>query len=124
MKHKSPLNLILIFTCITAFMSSCGPSAAEQAARQNFVADSIATSAKEELLREQRRAAALDSLNNNLIELKAELAGAKQKLNSLSEFHLMRTEDEKAGQIASQTRIVLELEQAINTTTEKLNNLQ
>jgi len=88
---------------------SCGPSREEIAAelrRSEAIADSINAE-------NQREAERQALLKQELIELKANLAGAQAKLNSINEFKLLRTQDEKAEQVADQTRIIEELNSKI-----------
>jgi hypothetical protein len=56
------------------------------------------------------------------MELKAELAGAETKLNSIHEFKLFRMQDEKAQQVADQTLIIERLNAKIAELKQRLKN--
>lgn len=101
--------IIISMTLITA----CGPSAAEIANRERLKSDSIAKAIKEALIEEQDKAEEQGRLKQHLIELKAALAGEESKLQSIYEFKLMRSQDEKAQQVAHQTQIVEQLKAEI-----------
>ena len=100
-------------------LNACGPSAAEIAIREQIKTDSIAKVAKEELLNEQAEAEEQKRLKQQLMLLKAELAGAKAKLESIHGFKLLRTQDEKARQITNQTYIIEELKAQIEEINKK-----
>lgn len=68
-------------------LQNCGPSAAEIELKKRY---------KEEL-----------------IGLKAKLAGAETRLESIKEYQLVRTAAEKAAQVEYQTKVVLELKSKI-----------
>jgi hypothetical protein len=87
-------------------LTACGPSAEEIAKRQAQIADSITKVAQEELLRQQAEEEEQGRLKQQLIELKSALAGAEDKLQSLHQFHLLRSQDERASQISEQTKEV------------------
>ena len=52
-------------------------------------------------------------LKQQIIDLNAQLAGEESKLNSTYEYKILRTADEKAAQIAEQTKVVMELKAQI-----------
>lgn len=107
---------------ICATLNACGPSAAEVALREQFKADSIATAAKEELIKQQEEAERQAALHERLRELKSQLAGEQAKLASINEYHLLRTEDEKAKEVADQTLVIENLKAQIEEVNSQLNN--
>lgn len=74
-------------------LSACGPSAAER-----------------------------ENLNNALIELRSQLAGEQTKLQNVQGFHLLRSKERKAKEVAEQTRIIEELRQRISDIEKRLGN--
>jgi hypothetical protein len=94
-----------MFTLSISLLQSCGPSRAEietQLLRSQFVTDSI--SAGEQKERERQAL-----LKHEYMQLKAELAGAETKLQSIQEFKLLRTQSEKAQQVTEQVLVIEEL---------------
>jgi hypothetical protein len=111
---KKTISLIIV---ALTFLSSCGPSKAEKELmemRAKIVADSI----NAEMQKEAEKQA---ELKQELIDLKAQLAGEEVKLQSINEFTLLRTKDEKAQQITDQTRIVEELKAQIEEVKAQIN---
>ena len=105
-------KLFPIFLVGTLFFA-CGPSAEEMAAREKIKNDSIAQAAKQELLDQQAKAEKVAALKQQLIELKAQLAGEEARLESVQQFHLLRSASRKAEEVANQTRVVEELREQI-----------
>lgn len=99
-------KLFFILPVAILIASSCGPSKSEveAQARLKAVQDSISTAAEM-----QRQ----DELKQQLIDLKARLEAEQAKLGDTEQFHLLRSEDEKAQQIEAQTKIVEELKSKI-----------
>lgn len=95
----------LLSFLLLSFITSCGPSAADIA--------NIERAAQEELLRHQAEVERQNELKNMRIQLKSRLAGEEAKLKSIEEFHLLRTADEKAQQVADQTRVIEKLKSQI-----------
>ena len=99
-------KLILILPFAMLIASACGPSKSEIEAKERLqaVQDSISNAAE---------AAKQDELKQQLIDLKARLEAEQAKLGDTEQFHLLRSEDEKAQQIEAQTKIVEELKSKI-----------
>lgn len=100
---KTILTLIVSFCVIT----SCGPSKAELDAKERLqiVQDSIANAAD---------VAKQEAMKQQVIDLKSQLAAEQSKLDDTETWKLLRSEDEKAQQIADQTKIVEQLKSQIN----------
>lgn len=112
-------KIILVFP-LTALMLACGLSKEEAASIEKAKMDSVvkateANIASEKAIQDSIDAVAInqEALKAQLIELKGQLAGEESKLNSTEEFKLLRTADEKAAQIAEQTKIVEEIKAQI-----------
>ncbi len=119
------INMKKLFTILLILvLSSCGPSAEEIAAREKIKNDSIALAAKEELLREQEKAEKISQLKQQLIELKAQLAGEESRLESIHGFHFLRSKGTKAEEVANQTRVLEELKAQLEETQLQLSELQ
>jgi hypothetical protein len=99
---------------VISLMYSCGPSAEDVA--------NIERAAQQELLRQQKIAEQQQELKNMLIELKSRLAGEEQKLQSIEEFHLLRTADEKAQQVADQTKVIEVIKSKIEEVQAQITN--
>src|ERR1043165_9591204 len=95
-------------------ISACGPSAAEIAERERL--------AQEELLRQQEHIKEQEKLRNLLIDLKSQLAGEQTKLESIEGFHLLRSPDEKAQQVADQTKVIEEIRSKISEVQKHIDN--
>jgi hypothetical protein len=95
-------------------LNACGPSASDTA--------QIEQTAREELLRQQEYARQQEALKKGLIELKARLAGEETKLQSIGEFHLLRTKDEKAQQVADQAKVIEKLKVKITEVENQIEN--
>jgi hypothetical protein len=107
---------IVTIVILTTILTSCGPSAEQVAAEEKRKLDSATMAGQQQLLDQQataqaeaEAAAQQEILKRQLIDLSAQLAGEESKLNSTGEFKLLRTADEKAAQIAEQTKVVMEL---------------
>jgi hypothetical protein len=107
---------IVTIVILTTILTSCGPSAEQVAAEEKRKLDSATMAGQQQLLDQQataqaeaEAAAQQEVLKQQLIDLSALLAGEESKLNSIGEFKLLRTVDEKAAQIAAQTKVVMEL---------------
>jgi len=111
---------IVTIVILTTILTSCGPSAEQVAAEEKRKLDSATMAGQQQLLDQQataqaeaEAAAQQEILKQQLIDLSAQLAGEESKLNSIGEFKLLRTVDEKAAQIAEQTKVVMELKAQI-----------
>jgi hypothetical protein len=111
---------IVTIVILTTILTSCGPSAEQVAAEEKRKLDSATIAGQQQLLDQQataqaeaEAAAQQEILKQQLIDLSAQLAGEESKLNSIGEFKLLRTVDEKAAQIAEQTKVVMELKAQI-----------
>jgi hypothetical protein len=109
-------KIIVTIVILTTILTSCGPSAEQVAAEEKRKLDSATMAGQQQLLDQQataqaeaEAAAQQEILKRQLIDLSAQLAGEESKLNSTGEFKLLRTADEKAAQIAEQTKVVMEL---------------
>lgn len=107
------LELLIPFSVL---LSACGPSQEELAARQIFLMDSVTNATEQRIKREKQIEdsitlikAEIQAKKYRLIELKGQLAGEESKLSSLQDFHFLRTANEKASQVAEQTKIIEEL---------------
>ena len=112
-------SILLLIAIVITFVA-CGPSKEEIAAIEKAKMDSVAKATEANIARQKAIQDSIDAVAANqevlkaqLIELKGELAGAESKLNSVAQFKLLRTADEKATQIAEQTKIVEELKTQI-----------
>ncbi len=103
---------------------SCGPSAEQKAAKEKAKMDSVAAATALNIKQQQESDAASqtaaaedaanqDALKNQLIELKAQLAGEETKMDDIKKFHLGRLDSEKEQQIADQTAVIERLKNAI-----------
>lgn len=111
---------ILLLPLITSLFVACGPSKEETAAIEKAKMDSVAKATEDNIARQKAIqdsiaivAANQEEIKAQLIELKGQLAGEESKLNSVEQFKLLRTADEKAAQIAEQTKVVEELKAQI-----------
>jgi len=118
----------VFFVLAIIAVSSCGPSKEEEAQKQKFLVDSVANATKIEIELEQRKndsiskaenikdsisialkdssEKAQQSLEKEIIELKASLAGEESKLDAIKEFHFGRSSNEKSAQIEDQTKVI------------------
>src|ERR1700751_1471352 len=98
---------LIISAALLIGICSCGPSKAETEAKNRLqeVQDSIANAA------EQQRQS---QLKEQLIDLKSQLAAEEAKLNDTEKWQLLRSESEKAQQIADQTKVVETLKSQID----------
>lgn len=99
------MKTLLLGSVTFLILTACGPSAAEVAEREN----TIIIAAQQEMIRQQEHAKEQERLKNELVDLKSQLAGAETKLQSIEKFHLLRTGDQKAQQVADQTKVIEEL---------------
>lgn len=118
---------ITTIALLTTILTSCGPSQEEIAAREKIKTDSIAQAAQQQLLDQQaaeqeeiNESANQESLKQQLIELKSQLAGEETKMQNIQEYKLLRTPEEKAQQVSDQTRIIEELTQQISETKKQI----
>lgn len=114
----------ITFFATLLLLSACGPSAEEMAAREKIKTDSIAQAAKQELLDQQAKAEKVAALKQQLIELKAQLAGEEARLESVQQFHLLRSAARKAEEVANQTRVVEELRAQIEEVSRQYADLE
>ena len=91
-----PMRTYILLFITLAFLSACGPSAAE--------------------IETQR------ILKNQLIELKSQLAGEEARLESIQGFIFLRTRSEKAQQITDQTRVIEKLKAEIQEVKKQIRN--
>ena len=119
-KSTTMKKTILLFSLIGITFVACGPSKEEAAALEQIKMDSVAKATENNIARQKAIqdstdafAANQEELKSQLINLKGELAGEESKLNSTEQFKLLRSADEKAAQIAEQTKIVEELKAQI-----------
>lgn len=103
---------ILVFAVIS--IVACGPSKEEREAQEKANMDSIAKAAQEDLLKQQEHADSQKKLKEELIDLNAKLVGEEAKLQNINEFKLLRTIEEKAKQLESQTKVVEKLKAQIS----------
>jgi len=61
-----------------------------------------------------------EAIKQQIIELKAQLAGEQSKLESIKSFQLLRSRDEKAQQVADETEVIEQLKSQINDLEKKL----
>lgn len=120
-------RITLPLCALLVLMIGCGPSAADQRIQAEKVAaheDSIKQAARAELEQQiatqKAYADTLHTMQNNvgelqsqLIEAKAELATAEDKLSRISQFQLGRTREERERQIHDATVQVEELRMRI-----------
>jgi len=113
-------KIITTIALLTSVLTSCGPSAEQIAAEEKRKLDSATAAGQQQLLEQQAAAQAeadeaanQEALKQELIDLKSQLAGEEAKLKDIEQFKLLRTADEKAEQIATQTKIVEELKAQI-----------
>ena len=101
---KKTISTLIVSACV---LISCGPSKAELDAKDRLqtVQDSIANAVD---------AAKQEAMKQQLIDLKSQLAAEQSKLDDTEKWKLLRSEDEKAQQIADQTKIVEQLKSQIN----------
>jgi len=129
---KKTIGILIASALIFA---SCGPSKEQLEAQQMAKNDSIVQTAQQALLLQQQtdaqnaaqqeqlkqqaeveqqsEAEQQADLKQHLIVLTSQLAGAKTKLESIQEFKILRTKDEKAQQVTDQTQVIGELEAQI-----------
>lgn len=114
------MNRFLLVIFILTTLTSCD-NAAKQAEREKFVADSVATSIKQlEQVKTgysdclHRLEAEESALQQENAEMAANLTAAKDNLRSVSEFHLLRSSDERQEQIKDASLKVNEIEQEIS----------
>ena len=134
------VSIYFVFAILA--VSSCGPSQEEEAQKQKFLVDSVANATKIEIELERRKNDSINkaenvkdsiliafkdssekaqqSLEKEIIELKASLAGEESKLDAIKEFHFGRSSNEKAAQIEGQTKVI----ESIKLKIASLENLQ
>jgi hydroxylamine reductase (hybrid-cluster protein) len=121
---KMKKSIITGVFCTALILIACGPSKEEQAAREKYVADSVAQAIAQQQADARRIADSLanqTALRQQVIDLKAQLEAAIAKLNDTEQFKLLRTQDEKQQQIEDQTRIVETLKQQIADIEKQIN---
>jgi predicted component of type VI protein secretion system len=111
---------ITTFVILASVLTSCGPSAEQIANEEKRKLDSASMAGQNLILEKQaaaeaeaNEAANQEALKIQLIELKSQLAGQEAKLNDTEQFKFLRTADEKAEQVAVQTKIIEELKAQI-----------
>ena len=132
---------ILYLIIITISLTSCNNSAkqaAEQQAREKFIADSVtqviqATAVAKQNLEEQKNQLrkTIDSLEQLQYKLqqvnaqaKADLTAANDNLRSVSDFHLLRGSGERQAQIQQASLKVNEIQQGIVNLQERYTEVQ
>ncbi len=119
-------KVIIALSLLMGFIA-CGPSKAELEAKEKAKMDSVAAATTKAIADEQAAQAATEaeaqnqeSLKQQLIELKSQLAAEQTKLDDAQIPKLFRTEDEKAQEIADQTRAVETLKSQIRDTEKQI----
>jgi len=113
MKTRYTTIIILL-----AFISSCGPSAEEQAATQKHRDDSIAVSVQQRLQAKMDIQSRIAQVKNAITNLNADLAAAKDRMIQIQDFHFLRTNSEREEQVKNQSIKIQRIEEKI----EKLND--
>jgi guanylate kinase len=116
--HMKIPNYIILFSAILLF--SCGPSAEQLAQQQKRHDDSVATATAQRLEQKNKLENQRKDFKTLLVKYTAELEAAKDKMNQIKEFHLLRTGDEREQQIEKQSIYISKLEENINTLTENI----
>jgi hypothetical protein len=100
---------------------SCGPNAEQKAAAEKVKMDSVAKATMDNIKQteeaqksKEEDEANQEALKNQLIEMKAQLAGEQTKMDDIKKFHLGRLDSEKEQQVASQTAVIEKLNNDIN----------
>src|ERR1035437_7683063 len=125
-------KIIYTITGISLFVFiSCGPNAEKNAAEKKEKRDSVAQATKNQIAKEKAKQDSIaaseankaateaetavnqEALKNQLIELKAQLAGEETKMDDIKKFHIGRLDSEKEQQIANQTVVIERLKNAI-----------
>lgn len=137
----------LKFMLLSITLSSCGPSAEQKAAQDKRLLDSINNFKEEQIVEEKRKldsasaagkqqlleqqqaeqneaneAYEQEKLKQQIIDLNSRLEAEKERLSDLKLPKLLRTADEKAKQIESQSRTVEELKLEIDNLKKQLVN--
>ncbi len=103
-------QLLLVSLTVLTF-ESCGPNAEEIAQQQKRRDDSIAAVSAAKVQHKNDLRNSLSNLRSEFDNLKAELVAANDKLNSLKEFHFLRTDEERADQLKKQSLYISKLEE-------------
>lgn len=110
----------LIITFIILILFSCGPSREEREQAQRLREDSIRNSVVEKFARIERlkdslasAEISLRSASSRLIDTRAELEAARDKLVRIKQFQFLRTGDEREQQIKDQTIVIENLEMEV-----------
>ena|ERR1043166_2259118 len=122
---------LLCIALSAVMIIACGPSQEERAAKEKAKMDSVASATEANVLRQQAiqdsiRTAAENAKQHreeqqaSLIELKSRLAAAEDKMQSIKQFQLGRSTEERENQIASQTTIIEELRGQISDLEKEL----
>jgi predicted nucleic acid-binding Zn-ribbon protein len=98
------LSLILI-----ASISSCGPSAAEVAAKKENLEYKIRDCEK-----------AIQTMNQNLMNAKADYAAAKDEMGRIQGFQFLRTADEREAQIKAQSIKIQTMEKDLQALAQRI----
>src|SRR5690242_13903142 len=109
---RSKILILLMY-----LLYSCSPSAEEQQKREQAIIDSVAQATKDSIQKAREHTAmekaiadsieAARAINDmRLIDLKAQLAGELEKLQSIRSPQFLRTPEEKAQQVANQTKVI------------------
>ncbi len=105
---------------LTSVFVSCGPSPEQIALEEKRKLDSATFAGQQQLLKQQaeeqakaEEEARQESLKQQLIDLKSQLAGEEVKLKDIEHFKFLRSIDEKVEQIAEQTKSIEEIKAQI-----------
>lgn len=125
------MRIAFVVVIVVATLTAYGPSAQQKAAEEKARMDSViaATKALEKHKADLRSKA--QELELNISELKeqlkeaiAALQGEEARMESVKSFHLLRTSSEKVRQIRSQSMVILNIEESIETTQKSINDLE
>lgn len=129
MSMKTTMFTLLSLTLLS--FTSCGPSAAEQAAAEKQKMDSTVKATEEATKNKIETKLGLENsikkateekemLEAQLSDTKGELAAANDKLNSIKEFQFGRSQVEREQQIKDQTIYIDDLEKQITDIESKI----
>lgn len=120
-----------VLALLSISIISCGLSKEELAKKEQARIDSIKKATEDSIHRQQalndsiQAALAEDALaqeanKEQLIDLKSQLAAEESKMESIQQWKLGRTEDEKAQQIGDQTKVIESLKMQISDLEKKI----
>ena len=120
-----------VLALLSISIISCGLSKEELAKKEQARIDSIKKATEDSIHRQQalndsiQTALAEDALaqeanKEQLIDLKSQLAAEESKMESIQQWKLGRTEDEKAQQIGDQTKVIESLKMQISDLEKKI----